>query len=174
MKPRVQQKLESIFGYPIFESVGMHLPDSVAHVTNWRSVAKECSSKKWGNCQYMARNAVQRGVEKQYPKPGMWEGLQEWNPLSEEATPLINSFIDTLLPRVPLPDESKEKIKHSLQYDFFYILLECELSDVSEPIFFLKHLEPWYAAGHFPCGWDGEEFPEGWDGIIRGGRLMVY
>lgn len=174
MKPKVQQKLESIFRYPIFESVGMPLPDSVTRVNNWRNAAKECSSKKWGNCQVMARNAIQRGVEKQYPKPGMWERLQEWKPLAEEATPSINSFIDTVLPRIPLPNAMREKVKHNLQYDFFYMCLECELNDILEPIFFSKQLEPWYAVGHFPCGWDGAEFPERWDGNARQGKLMVF
>ena len=105
----------------------------------------------------------------------MWERLQEWNPLGKETGPLINSFIDSsLLPKIPLPDDLKVKIKHNLEYDFFYMLLECELSDISEPVFFLKHLEPWYAAGHFPCGWDGKQFPDGWDGVIHQGKLMVF
>jgi hypothetical protein len=79
-----------------------------------------------------------------------------------------------LLPRIPLPDKSKEKIKHHLQYYIFYACLECDLIDILEPVFFIKHLDPWFAAGHFPCGWSGEEFPTGWDGVLRQGKLLVF
>jgi hypothetical protein len=174
MKPRVQQKLDQLRGYPFFESVGKPLPDSVSQIETWTMAAKESSKMRWSNCRLMARNEIQHGVESQYPKPGMWERLQEWNPLAEEANPLINGLTDSLLPKIPLPDEARAKIKQTLQYDFFYMLLECELSDISEPVFFLKHLEPWYAAGRFPCGWDGPEFPSRWDGVIRHGQFFVF
>jgi hypothetical protein len=35
-------------------------------------------------------------------------------------------------------------------------------------------VEPWYAKGHFPCGWDGDEFSDRWDGVVKGGQLMVF
>jgi hypothetical protein len=174
MRPRARQKLDQIFSYSFFESVGKAVPDSVIHIATWKMAAKECSKLKWSNCQLMARNAIQTRIEKQYPKPGMWERLQEWNPLAEETAPLINSFVDSLLPRILLPDKSKEKIKHHLRYYIFYACLECEFIDISEPVFFIKHLDPWFAAGHFPCGWSGKEFPTAWDGALCQGKFMVF
>src|ERR1041384_6654016 len=159
MKSRVREKLDQIFSYPLFDSVGQPLPDSVTQIKTWKRAVKECSALKWSNCRLMARNAIQRRVESQYPKPGMWERLEEWNPLSDEVTPLINSFLDSLLPKIPVPEKSKVEIKHNLRSDFFFSCLECELSDISEVVFFFQHLDPWYAAGHFPCGWDGKKFP---------------
>jgi len=77
MKPRVRQKLDQIFSCGFFASVGKAVPDSVIPITSWKMAAKECTKLKWANCQLMARNAIQQGVESQYPKPGMWERLQE-------------------------------------------------------------------------------------------------
>ena len=122
----------------------------------------------------MARNAIQNRIQDQFPKPGMLERLQEWNPLGEETKPMIDSLLDSLMQKVPLADEPKTKVRNRIQFDLFYILLECEFSDISEPVLFMKHLDPWYAAGHFPCGWDGEEFPRSWDGVLRNGKLIVY
>ena len=117
---------------------------------------------------------MQRAIENQYPKPGMWERMQEWNPVVGEIRPLIESFVGTLLPRISILDKAKVQFKNNLRWDFLSLCMECEYSDIVEPIFSTKYLEPWYASGHFPCGWDGEEFPEAWDGIIPEGRLMVF
>ena|ERR1017187_2658609 len=102
MKPRVQQKLDQIFSYPFFESVGKPMPSTVSIVKTWSQAAKSCGFMKWGNNQLMARNALQEAIQKQYPKLGMWERMQEWNPLCEELYPHINSLLDTLLPKIPL------------------------------------------------------------------------
>ncbi len=103
-----------------------------------------------------------------------WFRGQEWNPLVEELRPLILAFVDRLLPKVPLPEEDASRVKHVLSWDLMGLCLEEEFRDVVEPFFCIPIQEPWYAAGHFPCGWDGGEFPEHWDGVIRDGRLMVF
>jgi hypothetical protein len=54
------------------------------------------------------------------------------------------------------------------------ICIETEYRDLVEPVFAIPYLDTWYATGHYPCGWDGEEFPENWDGVIRDGWLIVF
>ena len=135
---------------------------------------KECSKPKWSNFTLHARNAIQRGITKQYPKPGMWERFQDWNPLAQELRPLIHSFVKNLLVQIPLPDKPKVEIEGSVSWDIMLICFECEFSDVVKPIFFTDHLDPWYAAGHFPCGWDGKIFPSNWAGVIPEGKLKVF
>ena len=174
MKPRVQAKFDQIRSYPFFENVGQSLPDSVEPVGSWLEAAKECARLKWSNSLLMARNAIQKRVEDQYPKPGMWERLQQWNPLAEETKPMIESLLASLMQKVPLPDGPKTEVRNDVQYYIFYTLLECELSDISEPVFFMQHLDPWYAAGRFPCGWTGREFPVSWNGVLPTGKLIVY
>lgn len=122
----------------------------------------------------MARNALQRSLESQYSTEGMWERAQEWAPLLIEIRPAIDGFVESLSPRIPLSDQLRTRLGHQLSWDISFICLKCEFSDIVEPIFSIPVLEPWYAAGHFPCGWDGKEFPRRWDGVIREGQLMVY
>ena len=100
--------------------------------------------------------------------------MQEWNPVVQSLYPFINPLADSLLLKIPLPNERKVKLGNSLRWDFLGVCMEIEYNDIVEPDFFAKHIEPWYAVGHFPCGWDGRQFPDGWDGIIRQGKLMVF
>jgi hypothetical protein len=129
---------------------------------------------KWSNCQLQARNALQRALANRYATKGIWERTEDWNSVTHEIKPFITAFADTLLPRIPLSGKFQKEAKQNLEWDFLFICLETEFSDIVEPIFSVPLLEPWYAAGRFPCGWDGEEFPDGWTGVIRDGKLMVF
>ncbi len=169
MKPDIKLKLDSIFSYPFFRTVGRPLPSHVSHVDNWQAAAKSCSSKKWNACHLMARNTLQRLVEKNGR-----ERIQDWNMVIKEIRPIIHTFVDKLIAGLPVTDKSKFDLKHDLSWDFMFICLEYEYRDVVEPLFFIPVVDPWYAAGHFPCGWDGDEFPDGWDGVVQGGQLIVF
>jgi hypothetical protein len=169
MKAGVQTKLEHVFNYPFFRAAGNPLPPSVSDAKSWTHAVKEYDSRKWENCRLMARNALQRFVEQQN-----WGRRQDWNPLSDELRPKIVSFIEELLPKTGLPAEVTKKVKDNLSWDIMFICLEQEYSDVVKPFFYIPLLDPWYAAGHCPCGWDGEEFPDRWDGVIPEGKLIVF
>jgi len=175
MTPVVKAKLDSIFKYPFFSAVGQPLPSNVSKVENWLQAAKTSGFLKWKNSKLQARNALQRGITDKFPKPGMWERMQEWNPLVDELRPpIIEPFVETLLRKIPLQPKQLESVRYALRSDLNLICLETHYQDIVKPIFFVPYLDPWYAAGHFPCGWDGDEFPEQWDGVIRGGQLIVF
>lgn len=117
----------------------------------------------------MARNVLQRLTEK-----ASWERAQEWNSIIDDFRPLVDAFVDKIPSKTGVPEVFVEKLKPKLSLDIMRICLEHGYRDLVEPPFFIPILDPWYAAGHLPCGWDGKEFPEGWDGVIRSGRLMVF
>ena len=117
----------------------------------------------------MARNALQRFAEAR-----SWNRAQEWNNLAQEIRPLIISFLKGSLSKSRVPENLRANLMDDLCWDIMGICFEEEYRDVVLPLFYIPHLEPWYALGHFPCGWDGEEFPVGWDGVIRNGHLIVY
>lgn len=169
MKPDVRSKLDGIVRYPFFQSVGNPLLPSVTKLDNWQAATKMCRSHKWENCRLMARNALARFVQLK-----SWERGQEWNPLADELRPMILSFVDTLLPKIPVSEKGRRNVRDALSWDIMAICFECEYRDIVEPIFYIPFLDPWYAAGHFPCGWDGDEFPGNWDGATRLGQLMVF
>jgi hypothetical protein len=169
MKLEVRSRFERICRYAFFQSVGEPLVGDVRSVGSWPRASKECSSRKWENCCLMARNALFRGVQTK-----SWDRAQEWGPLSDELRPLIISSVDTLLPEAGIPERYRDKVKNQLSWDIMLICFEHEYGDLVKPFFNVPLLDPWYARGHFPCGWDGEEFPDAWDGVFRSGRLLVF
>lgn len=169
MKPHAYAKMESIFKYPFFQSVGGLLPMSVTSVGSWERAVKEADTRKWTNSRLMARNVLESRVQQK-----SWDRGQEWNPFVQTIRPLIISFIDTLLPKTSVPEKFYKQITGEIGWDLTAICLEDFYKDLTEPFFYNLLLDPWYAAGHFPCGWTGKEFPDDWDGVARDGQLIVF
>ena len=169
MKPQVESKLSTIFTYPFFQSVGKPVPSVVTILNSWPVAIKYYNSQKWQNCRLMARNVLHSLAEQK-----SWDRSQEWNPLIDELQPSIDFFVANILPKTGIPETIIAKIATQVSWDIKLICLEHHYSDVIDPPFYIPLLDPWYAAGHLPCGWDGDEFPEDWDGIIRDGKLMVF
>jgi hypothetical protein len=169
MKPEVEAKLAAVFRYPFFQSCGGPLPKTVTTAEDWEAAVRDFSSRKWDNCELMARNALFDAVQRK-----SWEREQEWNPMVLEIRPRIYSFVETLLPKRPVPPQLAAKVRRGLPWPIMFICLEYAYRDLVPPMFYIPVIEPWFAAGHCPCGWDGEEFPEHWDGKVRRGRLIVY
>jgi hypothetical protein len=169
VNPATKLKLETIFNYPLFQSVGKPLPSSVTKINHWAGAAKMSGSHKWSTCQLMANNALCTRVYEQ-----AWSRGQEWNPLAAELNAQIGAFLQILLAKIPVSEKLLPKMENALAWDFMGTCLEYAYKDLVEPFFYIPLVEPWYAAGHFPCGWDGDEFPEGWDGGDRFGQLMVF
>jgi|GEM_PF-1263285 len=178
MKSEVKAKLDSIFNYPFFENVGKPLPSTVTPSKSWTAAAKMCRSWKWETCQLMARNALQGKIQARYPEDTVnhyfWHRCEEWNPLVVEVEPLVHSFVDGLLQKFPMQGTALKNVRDDISWDILVICLEFEFRDIVDPFFYIPVVEPWYAKGHFPCGWDGDEFPEAWDGIVTGGQLIVF
>jgi hypothetical protein len=178
MTPVVKAKLDSVFKYPFFSSVGQLLPSTVSRVDTWPQAVNTCGFLKWENNRLAARNTLQEKIQARFQEDTVnhyfWHRLQEWNPLIHEVQAIVDPFIHSLVQKIPLKDKNLQKLKDNIVGDIKLILLEIHFQDIVKPIFYLPHLDPWYAAGHFPCGWDGDEFPEQWDGVIRGGQLIVF
>ena len=169
MTPRIESKLSKILAYPLLREKGGPLPSDITAVHSWPLAAKECTSRKWKNCQLMAGNALFEKVQRT-----AWDRGQTWNPIVQEVRLLIKPLVEASLIGLPLPKDLVTKVGNSISWDLLGICLESEFCDLVQPFFCLPLLDPWYEVGHFPCGWDGDEFPEHWDGIIRGGKVMVF
>jgi hypothetical protein len=178
MTPIVKAKLDSILKYPFFSAVGQTLPSNVSKVQDWYQAVRKCSLLKWDNSQLQVRNTLQGRIEDRFPEDTVnhyfWHRLQEWNPLVRELDSILNRFVDGLRIKIPLTGENFIYVRNTVRRDLVFICLETNFQDIVKPVFFLPCLDPWYAAGHFPCGWDGDTFPAQWDGVIRGGQLLVF
>src|SRR5260221_2339875 len=153
MKKETIWKLESVFKYRFFESVGEPMPLTVKRVTSWKASVDEKATRRWDRCTLMARNALQTAIELR-----AWQRSEQWNRLVDELRPKIATFIDKVIPNTCVPAEYIQLIKGTLRWDILGICFEEEFRDVVAPIFFISYLDPWYALGHFPCGWTGRAF----------------
>ena len=162
-------RLELVLTYPFLESCGKQMYANITPLKNWVVAATECGSRRWSNCQLIARNSLCRIVEERAS-----ERAKLWNSTVTQLRPRIVDFTDSLTSISELPVTLRRAVSGSISWDILFICMEFEYRDVVEPIFFIPYIEPWYKEGHFPCGWDGPEFPEVWDGVVREGRLMVY
>jgi hypothetical protein len=169
LKPTVKKAFDRVLSYPFFQSVGQPVPASVTKVNSWKHAAKICRSKAWEECGRVSTNLLARTVAEKD-----WYRGNEQNGIADELRPLILAFVDSLLGRFPLDDKGMANVRAVLSWDIMFVCLESEYSDLVEPRFYVPVVEPWYASGHFPCGWDGDEFPDNWDGVVRGGKLMVF
>lgn len=198
MSPSIRTKLDAIFSYPFFQSVGKPLPATVKAVDTWGVAVREATSRKWENCRLQASNVLsellglrERDMADKDEQLRHWQRREGWNPLADELRPLIQSFVDALHVRTGIDAGVAEKIKSDVSWDIMGICLEEEYKDLERPPFYLCYLDPWYASGHFPCGWDGKEFPERWPEkeldhlnadrvgelwgrVLRKGRLIVF
>ena len=169
MNANLKEKLNKILSYPFFSSVGGPLPNTVSSITTWRDAAKNCNLVKWKNNKLVARNVLQEVVQAR-----SWERMQAWNPICQEVDPIIMAFAENLVQNLDLASKDRNGVKECIVWDIGMICLEKEFEDLLKPFFYIPYLDSWYANGHFPCGWDGNEFPETWDGVIRCGKLMVF
>lgn len=159
MSPSVRTKLDSMFAYPFFQSVGRLLPATVKAVDTWGAAVNQATSRKWENCRLQARNVLaellglrERDMADKDEQLRHWQRREEWNPLANELRPLIQSFVDALHVRTGIEAGVAEKIKSDLSWDIMATCFEEEYKDLEQPPFYLPYLDPWYAAGHFPCG----------------------
>lgn len=162
-------KFEQILKYPLLKFVGRSKTGSIIQAGSWEEAARLCRSFKWEMCQLMARNRLQRLTEE-----NAWDRSEQWNAIVEDLRPAVSSFVSTVVTQLPLSESARTRVRDSVSWDILFICLEQEYVDVVVPAFYVPLLDPIYADGHFPCGWDGDEFSEHWNGAIQGGRLIVF
>jgi len=159
---------------------------------------KQSTSRKWENCRLDARNVLsellgfqERDIADKDEQFRHWQRREEWGPVGEELQAVLDPFITAVLAKNSVPARFAANIQVELSWDLWLICLEEEYKDLVEPPFYNPYLDPWYASGHFPCGWDGKQFPgrwpekeilylsadriaQLWSGIVRQGRLIVF
>src|SRR6266850_1442241 len=134
MKSEIRSKLDEIFGYPFFDSVGRPPSGSVTPVNTWEAAIAEANSARWENCRLMARNALQRFTERRN-----WHRSEEWNPLANELRPLIVSFVQQRVPKTSVPQKSIKTLESKLSWDIMLICFEYEYRDVVKPLFYVHY-----------------------------------
>jgi len=166
---QAELKFKEICSYPILASVGQPVDGVVTQVNDWTQATTMCTSQKWERCIIRARNALQRSLETRY-----WERLQEWGPIADLLRPQIVSFVGSKVPNSSVPSSYVKTVSDQVAWDILFICLEYGYRDIVPPMFYVPFIDPWYALGHFPCGWEGQEIPENWDRTTLNGRMVIF
>ncbi|HOY54696.1 MAG TPA: hypothetical protein PL015_08465 [Opitutaceae bacterium] len=151
MKPSTWQLIEEINGYPLFCEIGKRpLGDKFTFVASWDRAVGYAQERKWINLTYACFNrtssasSATRGAE--------------WNVFAEKTKVLLKSA-EEKISRVFTERNAPWSLASACALDLFLAVAEEEYSDVIRPLFFKPILLPVYAAGHFPCGWNGGTVP---------------
>ncbi len=169
MNARTLQMLQKLSSMPWFTNVGQPTADGYLTVSTWQNAVESCASDIWSSVQLQVKNRIAREVrQKNYDRS------EEWNEIAAELRSGIADIVATSVEPLAKRLRLKPDLQGAVSWDVLMICMETEFSDVIPPMFFVPRLEPIYAAGHFPCGWDGPKVNEGWEGDLPPSRLIVF
>jgi hypothetical protein len=137
-------------------------------ISEWAAAVDACRSREWEKAQLLARNFLQREVER-----AQWNRMDEWNLIADELRDEIRGIVSKALSKTCLESEGFDLVRDSASWDLMSICFEVNYSDIVLPRFSVPMLQPWYQLGHFPCGWEGPEITNS-SPCPPPGKLLVY
>ena len=169
MNARTLQMLQKLESFPWFGKVGQPMTGGHLRVESWALAVESCRGDVWGSVQLQLSNCFAREVRQR-----SYERAEEWNGIAAELRKGIAIIVADSVDPIANKFRLKPDFQGTVAWDMLMICLETEFSDVVSPMFSVPRLEPIYAAGHFPCGWEGPKMNEGWEGTPPASRLFVY
>lgn len=168
MRPETAELIEELNAAKVFQGGG-DLPSDVCVVEKESEAIKLANSRRWSEFLGRVESGAILGV------------LQER--MEQRGLSLVH-LIDRIRPRLS-PFYTKFNISrfgafgempmHSMVMNG---VIECELSTLLPPAFFLDRLLPIYLNGHFPCGWTGDLPARDWRPTgpesVPEGQILVY
>jgi hypothetical protein len=165
MNQRTLNQLKELKAFPWFVNVGKPAGGDFLVVPSWIEAVDLCVGEVWTSVQHQVKNQIAEEVTlKDY-----WRS-EEWNDVAAQLEGEIFAIVEPLQKSLRM----NPRVGDSIRWDLFMICLESEFSDLVEPMFFMRRLKPVYAAGHFPCGWEGPKLDAYWQGGLLDWRLWVY
>lgn len=160
MLPRTAETFNHLAIVQLFSCVGMTEGVTRSRVLkSWPEAVEHAGSKSW---QDMNRNAADRFCDEilahskeRYDKLG--EVIEE---LKKYTVPFVRYMVEPVMRQHDLPGWFEAKVN----IDIIHACLEAEYADLVKFRWFTG-LSHFYAAGHFPCGWEG---------IYPQGRFIIY
>jgi hypothetical protein len=169
MHQRTSYKLGELKSFAWFSNVGCRIEGDYRIVRDWKEAVELSDAVVWNSVQLQVKNRLGDEVTKRDYKRS-----QEWNAIAGELRKHISAIIADKVEPLERQFRLSQGFRGAVSWDILSICLETEFSDLVPPKFFVPRLEPVYAAGHFPCGWEGPELKEGWKGDMPNARLIVY
>lgn len=169
MNQRTAEKLSELKSFPWFVNVGKAAGGDYLAVRNWNEAVELSAAEVWSSVQHQVKNRIADEVtQRNYKRSEEWNGIAA--ELRREIAAIVATSVEPLEKKLHL----KPDFRGAVFWDMLGICIETEFSDLLPPMFFVPRLQPIYAAGHFPCGWEGPKLKEGWQGELPNSRLIVY
>jgi hypothetical protein len=166
---RTTQKLTELDSFAWFTKVGQPFDGNSLLIRGWQEAVESSSSEIWSSVQHQVKNHMADEVaRKNYAR------FEEWNVVAEKIRKVITVIFNKRIDPVVKQFRLKSDFRDSVTWDMLMICMETEFTDVIPPMFAVPRLLPIYAAGHFPCGWEGPILTTDWNGELGNWRLAVY
>ena len=169
MNIRTAKKLKELESFSWFVNAGQPSEGDYLVVQSWQEAVAFGAAEIWSSVQLQVSNRFTREVRQK-----SYERSEEWNEIAAELRKGIAAIVANSIQPVAKKFRLKQDFQRAVSWDMLMICLETEFSDLLPPMFSVPRLQPIYAAGHFPCGWEGPKLDEGWKGDLPNWRLMVY
>jgi hypothetical protein len=169
MNQRTVEKLSELKSFPWFVNVGKAVGGDYSVIRNWKEAVESSAAEVWSSVQHQIKNEIADEVTKRDYKRS-----EEWNVIAAELRKEIAAIMTSSVVPLEKAFHLKSDFRGAVSWDMLGICIETEFSDLVRPMFFVPRLQPVYAAGHFPCGWEGPMLEDGWDGELPNARLIVY
>lgn len=169
MNARTQQMMQTLESFRWFSDAGQPLSGDQRSVHAWTQAVDSCAGDVWSSVQLQVKNRIARDVrQRNYGR------AEEWNGIASELRKTIAILVAKVVEPVAVKWKLKPDFRGAVSWDMLMICMETEYLDLVSPLFFVPRLLPVYAAGHFPCGWEGPKLLENWEGELPKCRLIVY
>ena len=144
-------------GQGLPESLTTGLPFEVAQVATETKAQRQWASSQWEDATLEARNLLTDALGAKAQEPH-----QQWNQITVQAKaevlqPLAEKFWQPYMQQHGLHAD----FLHCVQWDVLGLCMEHAYREQRGLPQFFHALLKVYAAGHFPCGWEGGKYPEG-------------
>lgn len=173
----VDQYAELLDAVPWFENVGRADDESISPVKDWKEAqVYTCDQLVWLNFRNSISNRHRRFWGDVYPKGENAKALEKVEKLVKDVVKRrkLKQIDSHLKGKQKRPSAS---FVYHVLWDLNFAGFEFVCQDDVKPLFFLPLLLPWYARGHFPCGWRGTMIKAEWHGNSQAdlpkGRLRV-
>lgn len=169
MNQRTATKLSDLKSFPWFASAGRATGSDYLTASNWTEAVELSAGEVWSSVQLQIKNRIAGDVRKRDYKRS-----EEWNAIAAELRSEVAVIAATAVTPIEKAFRLKADFRGAVSWDMLMICLETEFSDLMSPMFFVPRLQPVYAAGHFPCGWEGAKLNEDWAGAPPNLQLIIY
>jgi hypothetical protein len=192
-KPARKARLRPVRDYvallkrvPWFAAVGTAEPVGVSSVRDWAEAETyACRQLKWLNFRNAISNRVRRLLDDWAGARGFsdYAADKELSARLDAVELAVKDIIRTRMRQLDRhlsrrPAVISSRFTYHVRWDLNFAGFEFVCQEVFPPLFFLPCLLPWYARGHFPCGWDGAMIKSDWTGNsladLPRGQLRVF